>query len=563
MSALQDNGKDLDKASQDSVQVHVETIDDAVDPIYQAKARILNEALQDIGMGRYQWGLFMVTGFGWLACVLCVAWFCVLTSGKEIIFGRSFQIVTGLILVPVLNEFAGSQGPFLKLGQNIGLLVGAAFWGELKPTSSTSTVSARTYGGRKLSFNLTMLITGVFGISAAGSPNYIALCSLAAVWSVGVGGNLPVDSSIFLAGSLIEQIKEFVPASHQYLLTVLSIWWAFGQLLGSLVAWPLIGNYSCTPPSCPRSSNQGWRYFLYAMGGLMIFFWGIRFFVFKLYESPKYLMGTGKDEEAVAVVHKVAAYNGKTSELSIEDLRAADKVQDGADREQQQQVNVNKVSAVVQRKLSVFGGDHVRPLFATRKLAYSTSLLIVLWAIIGLAFPLYNSFVTYYCLSVFPQEGQILGDGSTYITYRNTVILSVTGVPGALVAGYLVELPLLGRKGTLAISTALTGLFILLSTTSRTSDALLGWNCAYTFTSNVMYGVLYALSPELFPTKDRGTGNALVATANRIFGIMAPIVALYADLTSSVPIFISGALFIVAGLITMLLPFESRGRAAL
>jgi hypothetical protein len=35
-----------------------------------------------------------------------------------------------------------------------------------------------------------------------------------------------------------------------------------------------------------------------------------------------------------------------------------------------------------------------------------------------------------------------------------------------------------------------------------------------------MYGVLYALSPELFPTKDRGTGNALVATANRIFGIM-------------------------------------------
>lgn len=29
--------------------------DDAVDPIYQAKARILNDALQEIGMGRYQW----------------------------------------------------------------------------------------------------------------------------------------------------------------------------------------------------------------------------------------------------------------------------------------------------------------------------------------------------------------------------------------------------------------------------------------------------------------------------------------------------------------------------
>ena len=35
-----------------------------------------------------------------------------------------------------------------------------------------------------------------------------------------------------------------------------------------------------------------------------------------------------------------------------------------------------------------------------------------------------------------------------------------------------------------------------------------------------MYGVLYAVSPELFPTRDRGTGNAIVSTANGVFGIM-------------------------------------------
>lgn len=56
----------------------------ALDPIYQAKARILNEALQEIGMGKYQvrypfylclhnltaghqWFLFVVAGFGWFA----------------------------------------------------------------------------------------------------------------------------------------------------------------------------------------------------------------------------------------------------------------------------------------------------------------------------------------------------------------------------------------------------------------------------------------------------------------------------------------------------------------
>lgn len=36
----------------------------------------------------------------------------------------------------------------------------------------------------------------------------------------------------------------------------------------------------------------------------------------------------------------------------------------------------------------------------------------------------------------------------------------------------------------------------------------------------IMYGVLYAISPELFPAKDRGTGNGLTATATRVFGIM-------------------------------------------
>ncbi len=36
----------------------------------------------------------------------------------------------------------------------------------------------------------------------------------------------------------------------------------------------------------------------------------------------------------------------------------------------------------------------------------------------------------------------------------------------------------------------------------------------------IMFGVLYAASPEVFPAKDRGTGNGLTATATRVFGIM-------------------------------------------
>jgi hypothetical protein len=43
--------------------------DGAVDPVYKAKAHALNEAIQEIGMGRYQWYLWIVAGFGWFAYV--------------------------------------------------------------------------------------------------------------------------------------------------------------------------------------------------------------------------------------------------------------------------------------------------------------------------------------------------------------------------------------------------------------------------------------------------------------------------------------------------------------
>jgi hypothetical protein len=78
-----------------------------------------------------------------------------------------------------------------------------------------------------------------------------------------------------------------------------------------------------------------------------------------------------------------------------------------------------------------------------------------------------------------------------------------------------------------------------------------------------MYGVLYAISPELFPAKDRGTGNALVAAANRAFGITAPVIALYTNLATPAPIYVSASLFILSSFVALLLSFESRGKASL
>ncbi|CAI7663566.1 unnamed protein product [Penicillium pancosmium] len=467
--------------------------EDGPDATYRAKADVLNRAIQEIGMGRYQWQLFVVIGFGWASDNL-------------------WPIVTSLILTPLSYEFAVSKPPLLTLAQNIGLLVGAVFWGF-----------------------------GFFGLVAAGSPNFGAASTFAALWSLGVGGNLPVDSAIFL---------EFLPGSHQYLLTVLSVDWAFAQLLANLVAWPLIGKMTCAEADgCTKGDNMGWRYFLIAMGGLAMVMFVSRFAFFTIYESPKYLMGKGKNDQAVQVVHEVARRNGKTSSLSQAELDTLD----------EGEVHGHSARTIVRQRLEKLKFNHIRALFDTPKRAFSTTLIVLVWAFIGLGFPLYNAFLPY----IQQSRGAEFGDGSVYITYRNSLINSTMGIPGCLLGGLLVELPNFGRKGALSVSTALTGAFLLASTTATTSNALLGWNCAFTFMSSLMYAVLYAYTPEIFLTKDRGTGNALTASANRIFGIMAPIIAMFANLQTAAPVYVSGALFIAAGILVVFMPYESRGKASL
>ena len=115
-------------------------------------------------------------------------------------------------------------------------------------------------------------------------------------------------------------------------------------------------------------------------------------------------MGKGRDQEAVDVVHKVAQYNGVQSSLTIEELKNTEKGDGTASTTGEQPIG-HQIGSVVRQHLSKFDSNHVYPLFATRKLAYSTSLLIILWgklnirllnltnhntfiALIGLAFPL-------------------------------------------------------------------------------------------------------------------------------------------------------------------------------
>lgn len=107
----------------------------------------------------------------------------------------------------------------------------------------------------------------------------------------------------------------------------------------------------------------------------MLVLWFIRFFVFHLFESPKYLMGRGRDEEAVEMIHKVAEFNGKTSSLTLEDLTR----HNVEETKQGQAVQDTSAKAAVLRQTEKFKADHIRSLFRTPKLAWSTGLIILIW----------------------------------------------------------------------------------------------------------------------------------------------------------------------------------------
>jgi hypothetical protein len=233
--------------------------------------------------------------------------------------------------------------------------------------------------------------------------NTATLCVLTGLWSIGVGGNLPVDSAVFLGQATVSELwgmwtdsprrvhAQLAPIPADGALRLVGVRPARGLPRTSLhnlrpraahaaqVAWPLIGNYSCaaTATVCTKSENAGWRYFLYTMGGLMLLAWGLRFLAFGLTESPKFLMGRGRDADAVAAVHRVAAYNKFESSLTLEQLTAAGELRVSAREEHRQEYTTTM--AAIRRSIAVFDSDLVRALFATRKMAYSTSLLIVLW----------------------------------------------------------------------------------------------------------------------------------------------------------------------------------------
>ncbi|KAI1156321.1 sugar transporter [Nemania diffusa] len=486
---------------------------------YELKSKLINKAIQDIGMGRYNWQLFILCGFGWFADNLWMQ-------------GVSLTL-------PSLSEDFGvteKQVRYTTSSLYVGLSIGSALWGL-----------GADIMGRRIAFNLTLLITGIFGTLAAYAPNWPAVCFLFGLMGTGVGGNLPVDGALFL---------EFLPDASSSLLTLLSVWWPVGQLVSSLFAWYFITNWPV---------DQGWRLFIATIGTVTFIMFLVRFGLFHLFESPKYLLSQGRQAEAVAVVHGIAYRNNKKTWLTEDIL---DAVVDTDDTERTP-IRVS-ASSVLKQNLRSFSLGHIQPLFQTRKLGLTTGLIWFCWAAIGMGYPLFNAFLPQYLSHGGGEVSVAAGDSAPTTpaeTYRNFAIISIAGVPGSLLAAYLVDhkSPFLGRKGTLAISTFVSAVFLYFFVAfGTTPTAQLFFTSVEAFCQNIMYGVLYAFTPEIFPAPVRGAATGVASFLNRVTGLLAPILAANAPGDgSTAPIYLSAALILSAFVGMVLIPIETRGRQRL
>ncbi|GAB7354581.1 hypothetical protein MBLNU459_g5029t1 [Dothideomycetes sp. NU459] len=486
-----------------------------VDPVLNAKMHLVNNAIDEIGFTWYQGKLFVLNGFGYAVDSLIL-------------------LLQSIVATQAAYEFHPSYKGGLTIAVYVGMLVGALFWG----------LSADVIG-RKFAFNTSLMISSIFCIVAGASPNWIVLGLFVCLSAFGSGGNLVLDTAVFL---------EYIPSKDQWLVTLMAAWWGVGQLVAGLFAWAFLPNYSCAAPPaiCTYENNKGWRYVWYSSGALVFVLSVARLTVIKLRETPKFLVGEGKDAEVVETLQFIAQKYNRTCSLTLERMEACGtSTQSNADRR-------GSFGAHATSKFSLGEvGVHLRGLFGSKRLALSTSLIWFSWLLIGLAYPLYNVFLPSYLAT----RGAEFGETSTSIYWRNYAITNLCSIPSPILAGYMCKSRWFwGRRGTMIIGALITMAFFFAYTQVRNNAQNLAFTCCISFCLNIYYGTLYAYTPEVLPSAHRGTGNGIAIGFNRIMGILSAVIATVANTSTSVPIFICAALYIVMAVVAAIFPFEPMGR---
>jgi len=154
-----------------------------------------------------------------------------------------------------------------------------------------------------------------------------------------------------------------------------------------------------------------------------------------------------------------------------------------------------------------------------------------------------------------------LGEGSLGGTRKqalwDVVVFTLGGTPGAIIGAYMVETRL-GRRKSLGLSTAATGVLCLLFTRVSSHTGVVLSAMGISLTSTTMWAVLYGMTPEMFVTEVRGTACGNASALNRVSGMIGPLLGgVLLNINVSFPVYASAATFFAGAACAFALPFES------
>jgi putative MFS transporter len=357
------------------------------------------------------------------------------------------------VMVALASEWGLSQGQVgvaISIGL-FGMFVGAAASGVL----------ADRYGRRAILI-LTLLVYSIATGLTALVWGYGALLVLRFITGLGLGGELPVASTL---------VSEVAPAKQRgRMLVLLESFWAYGWILAALIGYLVIPEY-------------GWR-IAFLIGALPALYALV--LRRRLPESPRYLLRKGRHAEA----REAAAT------LGIE--------YEGTDAERQ-------------GGSSVSGGGTGLGLLWSAPYARRTAMLWVLW--FGMVFSYYGIFTW------LPQILATSAGYGLVRSFEFVLLITLAQIPGYFSAAYLVErwgrkatlvTYLLGSAAA-ALAFGLRGLGA-----DASGAELVLWGSLVSFFNLGAWGVLYGYTPELYPTAARGSGAGWAAGIGRIGGIVGP-----------------------------------------
>ncbi|KAI0229217.1 hypothetical protein L0F63_004522 [Massospora cicadina] len=492
----------------------------------------LDSMISRIGFGKFQKQMLLLCGLGWLADNMWLQCVAVILPRVQ----QHFQVPNSLIGLLSSSIF-------------LGMMVGSLFWGFFSDAN-----------GRQSAFNWTLAVAAFFGLLSSVAPSFSSLCLCLFSLGFGVGGNMPVDGALFL---------EFIPRESQHLLTLLSVFFSLGAVLSSLLAWVILPQNSCPglmglvpsqflgPTSCDvETENNGWRYLLLALGFLNLLMVVARVVLFKLPESPKFLMAQNRPDDVVLVLRRIVRINGSRLSVSLGDIQSPTPSYYGSASPE-----IFPVEPIpeVEEHLRPGWKAYVGPLFQPRY--FKTTLLVwVIWTLTSFAYTMFNVFLPKY-LEMKNGIGGVQAPASAGEIYANYLIYSLCGIPGSMIGSYLVETAL-GRKGSMASSAVGASLSLLGFANASSTGVITFTSGAFSFLITIVYAVLYAYTPEVFDTKVRGTASGVASALGRIAGVVAPLVTGgLLSVSLSLTNYLSAAMFLVVGICTLLLPIETKGRA--